>query len=127
MNLLLDTHAFLWFITADNKISINAKTEIENINNSVFVSLVSIWEIAIKHKLGKLQLNYAFENIFNEAIKSGIEIITLEKPDLIQLDSLDLIHNDPFDRLLVAQSIIRGFTFVSKDEIIKKYPVSVLW
>ena len=127
MNYLLDTHSFLWFITADNKLSEKAKETIEDLDTKVYVSLISFWEIAIKIKIGKLEIKYEFSELFNEALKSDIAILPLEKSDLIQLDLLDLIHSDPFDRMIIAQAISNDLMVITKEVVFKLYPIKVLW
>lgn len=127
MRYLLDTHAFLWFIAADKNLSRKTKLIIEDLSNDVSLSIISLWEIAIKYKSGKLQLKVSLAEIFNEAAKSGIEILPLDTKDLITLDSLKLLHRDPFDRLLIAQAVSNDLCLVTRDENFKLYKVKTIW
>nr|WP_315421707.1 type II toxin-antitoxin system VapC family toxin [uncultured Pedobacter sp.] len=121
MNLLLDTHIVIWFITNDGKLSKKIKNIIEDSNNRCFISIVSYWELSIKYSLGRLDLNSTIEEIFNIIEKSGFDILPITLNHIIQLSKLEHFHNDPFDRLIISQSIIENLHLVSKDNYFPAY------
>lgn len=114
---MLDTHVLLWAIGHSDKLSPQVTESISNRENEVFVSAISFWEIALKQSIGKLELNFAIEDIPKYCEQMGFYLIPL-KP-LEALDYLKLPtkqnHKDPFDRMLIYQCIIGKYTFVSKD------------
>jgi PIN domain nuclease of toxin-antitoxin system len=100
---LLDTHAFLWFVLDDPRLSAVARSALEKPADVVVLSPASLWEIAIKISIGKYQLNRSFDEFCQKAIhESGIEMLPIEQRHLGKLISLPFLHRDPFDRLLVA-------------------------
>ncbi len=127
MKLLLDTHTFIWFINGDNRLSEKARNEITKSSNSKFISIVSIWEMAVKISLGKLKINYPFKDIIRQIEQNGFEIlgVIFEHTDLVS--RLEFHHRDPFDRLLIAQAIWGKMTIISKDEMFRKYGVKLTW
>lgn len=127
MELLLDTHALIWFLNGDDSISVKVKREIENLENSKIVSIASIWEIAIKISLGKLRFSNGFTHFLNLLEENGFEILPITFEHVIVLSSLDFIHRDPFDRLLVSQCIANQLTIARKDENIRKYNIRTIW
>ena len=128
MNYLLDTHTFLWFFEGNNNLSKRAKTIIENPKNINFISIASILEVAIKIKLGKLQLGITLEDLKTEILKNNIEILPLDFEHIIELSTLEDIHGDPFDRIIISQAIIENCILISKDSSINKYKkVNILW
>ena len=126
MNLLLDTHIVIWFITNDGKLSKKIKNIIEDSNNRCFISIVSYWELSIKYSLGRLDLNSTIEEIFNIIEKSGFDILPITLNHIIQLSKLEHFHNDPFDRLIISQSIIENLHLVSKDNYFPAYNVQLI-
>ena|SRR5438105_771851 len=128
MNLILDAHAFLWFIAGDDRLTANARAAIQNTNNQVFVSAATLWEIAIKASLGRLQLALPFEELITEQIRlNGFRLLSIAPQHLHIVASLPFHHRDPFDRLLVAQAIIEALTIVSADSALDLYGVERLW
>jgi PIN domain nuclease of toxin-antitoxin system len=128
MNYLLDTHTFLWFLDGNNNLSGNARRIIENTGNSKFISIASIWEIAIKMNLGKLKLDFKLEELKEEIIKNNFEILPLDFEHLITLSTLEEFHKDPFDRILIAQAISEKQTIISKDSNFSLYSgIKVFW
>ncbi|HLP47509.1 MAG TPA: type II toxin-antitoxin system VapC family toxin [Candidatus Kapabacteria bacterium] len=127
MKLLLDTHTFIWFINGDECLSIKARKEILKASNSKFISIASIWEMAIKISLEKLNINYPFKEVFHQIQENGFVILPVifEHTDLVS--QLEFYHRDPFDRLLIAQAIWEEMTIISKDEKFLKYPVKTTW
>ena len=102
MKLLVDTHAFLWFIDDSPALSVHGKTLLEA-ENELFLSVASLWEIAIKLRLGKLSIAIPTESLMTEQLTANnIELLPISVPHLIEVSTLALHHRDPFDRLIVA-------------------------
>jgi PIN domain nuclease of toxin-antitoxin system len=110
MRVLIDTHALLWYLQGDANLSNLALTTIEDKDHDVFVSIVSLWEIAIKSGLGKLELQRPFENLEADLQRLDIKILPIAFAELDIYRSLPLHHRDPFDRILIAQSINNSLT-----------------
>ena len=128
MNLLLDTHAFLWFIAGDANLSKDARSAMEDENNSCYLSVASLWEIAIKVSLGKLELTEPFETLIPEQLsENGIELLDISVEHTAIVVSMPFHHRDPFDRLLAAQAQAEQMTLVSADEVFDTYEVTRLW
>jgi PIN domain nuclease of toxin-antitoxin system len=128
MNYLLDTHTFMWTDSNSSELSARVRAEISNPENEIYVSLVSIWEMQIKHQLGKLPLRMALNNIIeHQQQENGIEVLPIRLSHVLELNNLPLHHRDPFDRLLIAQARIERLTLISHDSIMSQYPVQVLW
>jgi PIN domain nuclease of toxin-antitoxin system len=123
---LLDTHTLIWFLDNDSRLPPSAKKQIESAE-SVFVSIVSIWEIAIKINIGKLTLKTDFQAIEQNLITQDISILEIDIAAIKIYLSLPLYHRDPFDRILIAQSIDRDLTMISCDVQFDAYPVTRLW
>lgn len=128
MNYLLDTHTFLWFLEGNNTLSSKARIIIENADNTIYVSIASIWEIAIKISISKLKLIVNLEEVKTEIVKNNFEILPLDFEHIIELTNLEQIHKDPFDRIIISQAISEKCTIVSKDSNFDFYNnVNVLW
>ena len=127
MNYLLDTHTLIWFLNGNQNLSKVAEDIIENKEASLFVSIVSLWEISIKISLNKLTLHTSFDK-FKAAIElNNIKILGITFEDTLTVSTLPFIHKDPFDRLLISQAINNDFTLISRDEYFKDYDVNLLW
>ena len=127
MRLLLDTHIFIWLIEGDPNLSQTARQAIEDENNTLHLSIVSLWEITIKTSLGKLELAIPLEQIvINFILPSGIEILPIHLPHLLLLQTLPFHHRDPFDRLLISQAKSETLTLVSEDRMFEQYEVDIL-
>lgn len=128
MRLLLDTHTFLWFIAGSKLLSQTARDLIEDVASEKFVSVASVWEIAIKHSIGKLPLAAPFTVLIPQQLAlNGFELLPITMPQLSLLVALPFHHRDPFDRLLIAQSLTEGFPLVSTDPKFDAYGVQRLW
>ena len=127
MDLLLDTHALIWFINGDKQLPDKSVKRIKNINNKCFVSIASIWEIAIKISLGKLELNGGFDEISNIMTKYKIELLPISFEHVRILLTLEFHHRDPFDRILISQVMVEQLSLVSKDDNCKKYNIDIVW
>jgi len=128
MRLLLDTHIFLWYIANDKRLTPAWSQAIRDLDNGVYLSVVSLWEAIIKYTTGKLLLPEAPET-YIPRLREYHQIISLpvEEVDVAQVAALPLLHGDPFDRLLIGQAIQHGLTLVTVDAAIRAYPtVSVL-
>ena len=123
MNLLLDTHVLLWWLDDNPDLSLRARTVIADGNNLVFVSAAVIWEIQIKHALGKLKIPKNFRNVLNQ---QGFELLDITVEHAYAVGKLPLYHRDPFDRILVAQAKLENMILVSRDKRIKKYKISLI-
>ena len=127
MNLLLDTHVFLWWIAGDS-LPPAADEAIRNPDNAVWVSAASAWEITIKASLGKLKLpDPVVGFIETQRMQNGFGWLPVEAAALDALLDLPFHHRDPFDRLLIAQAISRDYTLISADGLFEHYPVKKLW
>ena len=123
MKLLLDTHVLLWWLDDSALLSVGARQAIENENNTVYVSAAVAWEIVIKRRLGKLNFAHDLEAILTT---NRFEPLPVTVSHALAVEQLPDHHKDPFDRLLVAQALQEGFTLVSRDMDIQRYPVSHL-
>ena len=122
MNLLLDTHIFLWLNQEPEKINRQLLELCSDHQNHLFLSLVSLWEIQIKYQLGKLKLHRPILDLITEQQKSNqLQILPIRLEHILALSSLENHHHDPFDRLLIAQSQIEDMLLVTEDSKIKRY------
>lgn len=127
MKLLLDTHIFLWFISGDERLPESIKMHIQNSENEVYLSVVSLWESIVKNQIGKLALPQPAEQYLSvQRERHQIESLALDETSVSHLSKLPLIHRDPFDRMLICQSIEHGLTLVTTDDVMREYPVSIL-
>lgn len=125
---LLDTHTFIWFIGGSERLSSAARALIEARENEMLVSVASLWEIAIKHGLGKLELARPFaELIPDELERQQIGVLNIGVPHLAELVGLPMHHRDPFDRLIVAQARSEALPVISVDPALDAYGVERLW
>lgn len=127
MDLLLDTHAVIWFITEDSKMPLKTKRLIEDPINRCFVSIASYWEIGIKHSLGRLDLKSELETIFKIIEDTGFELLPITGNQILVNAGLKHYHNDPFDRIIIAQAIYENLGLISIDGEFKKYNVNLVW
>ena len=128
MKYLLDTHAFLWFVTDDDKLSSDARSIIKKSNNEVYFSAASAWEMSIKVRLGRLTIEEALEPfIIKQLAENNFSTLSITIFHSICTSKLPEIHKDPFDRMIVAQSKVENLSLISRDKNIKKYKVPVVW
>ena len=128
MRLLLDTCTFLWVIGGSSDLSESAREEFRSPANEVFLSSVSVWEIAVKNKLGKLPLpEPCGQFILSQRSLHRIEPLALDERAVLTLLKLPELHKDPFDRMLICQAIAEGMMLLTPDPLIVQYPVSSLW
>ncbi|MEG3846546.1 type II toxin-antitoxin system VapC family toxin [Microcoleus sp. herbarium19] len=128
MRLLLDTHTFIWYVTDNPRLSTNVKRLIEDENNEKLVSTASIWEMAIKHSIGRLNFSLPFMEFVGQQLSvSNIGILEINLNHMEVVASLPLHHRDPFDRLIIAQSIVEQIPILSVDAIFDAYAISRIW
>ena len=127
MNLLLDTHALIWFLEGDSQLSQTAKSEISNPDNTSFISQATLWEMAIKLSLGKLEMNNSYQDLPKLMWENSIEILTIEFEHFEHIINLPFHHKDPFDRIIIAQLILEKMPLISIDGCFKDYPVDLIW
>ncbi|OGT80149.1 MAG: twitching motility protein PilT [Gammaproteobacteria bacterium RIFCSPLOWO2_02_FULL_61_13] len=128
MKLLLDTHALLWWWKDDPRLSKRAAAAIADEGNSVFVSAASAWEIATKHRIGKLPGAESAVREFNELIiADGFGHLAVSYHHALMAGGFDSKHRDPFDRMLAAQSLIEGATLVTDDNAMKLFRIKCFW
>jgi PIN domain nuclease of toxin-antitoxin system len=127
MRTLLDTHAFLWALAGDNRMSKNARDTFVGPSN-LSMSVVSIWEILVKVQVGKLTLpRPACAYVLSKLAENKIETLPINLAHLLAFEQLPFHHRDPFDRMLIAQSLEEGWPIITADSIFKKYRVQVIW
>jgi len=127
MKALLDTHAFLWAIAGDRRMSARARDLFVG-PSDLYISIASVWEILIKSQVGKLPLPRPVgPYILKKIADNRIETLPISLDDLLKFETLDLHHRDPFDRMLIAQSLEEDLPLVTADPIFEKYPIRRIW
>ncbi|MCI0638238.1 MAG: type II toxin-antitoxin system VapC family toxin [Gemmataceae bacterium] len=128
MKLLLDTHVLLWFQSDDAKLSAAAKAAIEDPANERWLSPISLLEIALKNRLGKLPLPLPFGQLYPATLLADdIHLLQLEPQHIEPLTTLPMHHKDPFDRLIAATTLVEGLRLVSSDPMFDAYGLARLW
>ena len=128
MRLLLDTCTFLWIVGGSSELSAKARAAFADPANETFLSAASAWEIAVKHRLGRLPLPSApDEFVPTQRAAHGIEPLPVDEDAALHVAKLPDLHRDPFDRMLVAQAIVGGLLLLTPDDHIRQYPARTLW
>ena len=127
MNILLDTHAIKWFFDGDERLSQSAIDAICHYENDVYVSVASLWEVAIKLSIGKLQVNGGIDKFIEAVYENGFILLDVAPEHISTVTKLPFIHRDPFDRMLVAQALIGDMAIITVDPNIKGYNVTTIW
>ena len=127
MRILIDTQAFIWFVENDKQLPVKIKKELEDSGNSIIISTASLWEMAIKISLDKLHLECDIEEMIDKIYQNGFEILPILPIHIIKLSKLDYIHRDPFDRIIISQSLSEDIQIVSSDRIFDDYGVRRKW
>lgn len=128
MKLLLDTHAFLWWVNDAPELSEAARAAIANPNNTCYVSVASAWEMSIKSSLGKLKLKKPVERFLTEQIqKNGFLLLNIDLHHVAKVENLPFHHRDPFDRLIVSQAKAERMTLITADQALSAYGIRCLW
>lgn len=126
MKVLLDTHTFLWGITDEAKIPTRVRSQI--LSAEPWLSVASIWEILTKVQLGKLDFpRPSGPFLVSKLSFNGIKILPVTLQHVLRVEGMELHHRDPFDRLLIAQSIEEGWPIITADPWFSRYPVDVIW
>lgn len=127
MRLLLDTHVFIWWADQQENLSATVLSALKDEANEIILSVASVWEMQVKVQLGKLKLGKPLrELVASQVATNDLKILTIELPHVLVLDTLPFHHKDPFDRLLIAQSIQEDVTLVSADPQFAAYPAKLL-
>jgi len=127
MKLLLDTHAFLWFVTGDRRLSRKARRAVEAADSELLISAASVWEVAIKASLGRLTLPKSVHDYFDDKVEAGFTILPIEWVHAARVAELPFHHRDPFDRLIIAQGLVESLPIVSGDPEFKAYGARIVW
>jgi PIN domain nuclease of toxin-antitoxin system len=127
MKILLDTHAFIWFVEDSPQLAGNAKQIIEKTSNDIYLSIASIWEIAIKMQLKKLYIDKTIEEIIDLVIQNGFQLLPILPEHIIRLTTLEFHHRDPFDRIIIAQGLVENQEIVSGDIVFDHYGIKRIW
>lgn len=127
MNLLVDTHAMLWFAAGDERLSPKARQAIEDPRTTNYVSMASWWEIAIKSSLHKLQLAKPIEAFLADRVHEGFRVLSIETVHLPALATLPFHHRDPFDRLMVCQALVEDMPICTSDSRFAAYGTRIIW
>jgi PIN domain nuclease of toxin-antitoxin system len=128
MRLLLDTHTFIWFVTDSPRLSTTAKAFIEDEYNEKLLSIASIWEMAIKHSVGKLSFELPFMVfVEQQMLQNSMSLLNIQLSHLNVIANLPLHHRDPFDRLIIAQAMAEQISVVGTDAVFDSYSIQRLW
>lgn len=128
MKTLLDTHALLWLITGDERLSETAKKSFLDQENSLFFSAASLWEICLKKSLGKLSLKSGWLKAIQDEMKvNAIQWLAVEILHCAELAKLPFHHRDPFDRMLIAQAMVEDMLLLSRDSRLSDYEITRIW
>lgn len=128
MNYLLDTHAFIWWNEGSAKLPSHVRQALSDRENQIWLSHASIWEMQIKVQIGKLKLGAPLPDLIDEEIRvNRLRLLAISYDAIMKLDSLPMHHRDPFDRMIIAQTLTGGFHLVSDDGEFPPYRVPIFW
>lgn len=128
MECLIDTHTLLWIVTDDVQLSKKARRIFLDEQNEIFISIASLWEIAIKVSLKRLNLNQTLNEFYiRHVVGNKIRLLDLKVEHLEVLETLSFHHRDPFDRLIISQAIVEKIPLLSNDKVLSKYPIKRIW
>jgi len=127
MELLIDTQSFIWFMEDDIKMPIKIKEIMNDENNALLLSIVSLWEITIKTSIGKLKMQRSIDDVIKNISADGFKILSIKPNHLLALSKLEFIHRDPFDRMIISQGIAENISVISADSVFREYPVQVIY
>lgn len=125
--LLVDTHAFLWFVAGDERLSGAARRAIEDADGEWWLSAASVWEMSIKSSMKRLRLPAPVTEYITDKVQKGLRVLSVDWPHAVAVERLPFHHKDPFDRLIVAQAQAEGLAVVTNDSVFREYGVSVVW
>ena len=126
MSYLLDTHTLLWSMFKDEMLSDKVRNIVES-EEALYISVVSLWEIAIKQSIGKLEFTQSVVDIATECYRQDIRLLDIKPEHCEIVKTLDAIHSDPFDRMIISQAMVGNMAIVSKDAKIAQYPIECIW
>jgi PIN domain nuclease of toxin-antitoxin system len=128
VKLLLDTHSLIWFFSGDPKLSNTARIYMEDVKDQKLISLATVWEMAIKQSKNKLTLPLPLEDYIQQKLKlEDFELLPINLNHLAIISSLPFFHNDPFDRLIIAQAIVEKIPILSRDLAFDYYSIQRVW
>jgi PIN domain nuclease of toxin-antitoxin system len=127
MNYLLDTHTFLWFASGSGNLPVKVLDIISDAEVKCYLSIASLWEIAIKMEIGKLSMSMNFDEISAFCLRNDFTILQIEIQHLLELQKLTRFHSDPFDRLIIAKAASDNLIVMTRDKNFSKYPVQLMW
>jgi PIN domain nuclease of toxin-antitoxin system len=128
MKLLLDTHTFIWWAIQKARLSAAALAAMQNTQNQLMLSIASLWETQLKTQLGKLHFNLPLSQLIEDQQRiNGLQLLPIEPDHIYALGQLPYRHKDPFDRLLIAQTLTENLPMVSADPEFTTYPVQIIW
>ena len=126
MQLLIDTHILIWFLEGNNLLSKPNRQIIADSNNDVFISIASLWEIAIKISIGKLTLNNPLADVIKQIAADDIEILPISPEHILSVSTLPFHHRDPFDRIIISQAQIENLPIMTKDQEFSNYAIKII-
>lgn len=128
MRYLLDTHTFIWWDSKKVKLSQKVLKICQNLENTLILSVASVWEMQIKSQLGKLTLKVPLSTIIeNQVDSNNLQVLPIQLPHILALENLPPHHRNPFDRLLIAQANVENAAILSRDPLLSQYHVKVVW
>ena len=129
MNYLLDTQVVIWFIDGDERVPLPVRDAVHDPENTVSITMVSLWEIAIKRSLGKLELATSLRDIQDKILSRQVDMLSITVDHLEAAEALEhqAKHRDPFDRLIISQAMVEDMTLISSDPQFEHYLVKLLW
>ena len=127
MQILLDSHALWWFIEGNVKLPKETFSIIKIFKNNTYISIATIWEVAIKLSINKLTFDGGIERFIEIIEENGFSLLEISTDHIKKVTELPFIHRDPFDRIIIAQSMVENMTIITVDENIQKYDVNVAW
>ena len=126
MKVILDTQVFLWGLTEPEKLSVAARRSLAS--SETFWSVASIWEVLIKVQLGKLRMPASVgDYLISKMTANGVSVLPIRLEHVLRIEKLPMHHRDPFDRVLIAQSMEEGWPLITADSVFRSYPVQVIW
>lgn len=128
MNYLLDTHSFIWWNENSPRLPVHVRQALSDRSNQIWLSHVSVWELQIKIQIGKLTLGAPLADLIDQEIRlNRLRLLSISYDDILKLDSLPMHHRDPFDRMIIAQTLMGGFHLVACDAEFAAYGVPLFW
>jgi PIN domain nuclease of toxin-antitoxin system len=127
MDILLDSHALWWFLNGSDKMPKATKDIIHNDENMIYVSIATIWEIAIKTSIGKLDFDGGVDGFIEAIEDNGFSLLAVDPKHIKAVAGLPFIHRDPFDRMLIAQAVAEGMPIMTTDANVLKYDINSIW